>query len=117
MFQKGYPDEAFSLFFVYLSMRKLRTNTSKLIIRVINDSDEIAQSLGITLERQDEIATLCNEADLKTERVTEMLEMVSPQLKHANELVLVGIILGQQLTFEKIQKDLADQGIQLDYDD
>jgi len=98
-------------------MRKLKKDTSQLIIRIINDSDEIAPSLGITLERQDEIAELCNQADLKTERVTEMLEIVSPQLKHANELVLVGIIIGQQMTFDKIQSDLSKQGIQLDFGD
>ncbi len=114
---KGSSRRIVSFNFVYLRVRKVKQDTNNLLIRVINDSDDISQSLGITEERQEQIATFCENADLKTEKVTEMLEIVSPQLKHANELVLVGIIIGQKMTYEKIREDLAGQGIQIDYKD
>lgn len=70
-----------------------------LLIRVINpEEDQLHASLGITEERLKFLADLVENAVQKSATgnlgIPGALDQISPELKHPNEIVYAGIILG-----------------------
>lgn len=65
------------------------------LVRQINEeSESMAEALGIGEERFQELQKICHAAYVTTHKLSAALAMASESVKHANELVMVGYLLG-----------------------
>lgn len=84
-----------------------------LVIRPIEtESDDLFNALGVTPERKDELGKACMIALQSTNKVSDALEQISTQVKHANELALAVMMLNDlrqamqdPMTFIKMMMD------------
>lgn len=59
-----------------------------------DDSDNLPESLGIGPERFKELQKIAHAAYVSTNKLSASMDMASQSAKHANELVMLGYLLG-----------------------
>ena len=70
-------------------------------VEEINESDELSISLGLSEERYLELRIAGMKAILKTESIVTAMVELSEEVVHPNELVLIGYMIGSDVTMLK----------------
>ena len=63
------------------------------VYEIERDTDNVVVALGMTESRASELATLCEIHMSKADNVVEVVEIVSKECKHANELYYVSMVI------------------------
>lgn len=95
-------------------MKSLKENKSVLLVQEINNSGNIEEALGITEERSQKLVDICTDSLRKSDSRTEGMVLMSRSCTHANELIMMGVWIGEQLAARHIQEELLKKGISLD---
>ncbi len=95
----------------WLNKKWLSKDTNNLIVKEINESQDIPEALGITKEREQQLVKTLTRRAEDAKSYTHAMEMISKECLHANELGYSMMILGQMMANASIQKQLKEQGM------
>jgi hypothetical protein len=74
------------------------------VIIIDDESEKLSGALGMTDERYEELGNLITKTWKENKTITDVMSKVSLHAKHANELVLLGFMIGA-LAIESRQPD------------
>jgi len=79
----------------YINPDKLQANSLLHVVSINETSKNLAETLGITEERWDYLVDICKKKATAHENISTVFELCSKECKHANELVMIGFLVGR----------------------
>jgi hypothetical protein len=80
--------------FTFLDVSDIQPKDYLRVHQVSDDSDSLAEALGISPERFQELQKIAHAAYVSTNKLSAAMAVGSESVKHANELAMLGYLLG-----------------------